>query len=176
MEIINGMPALDGARDFGFKLGVDVAEGDLVVPNLLASHRDDASWFGGPADADDNGETASGVADHVYGVMGCSLPMDGRGAATEGSPIPALPWKIQVRIYCRSTGKQVTVPLLDVGPSFGTDHAIDLTEAAFNALGISLDAGLTAVDFRILGGAQYLPAAAKAALAAAGYALPGDLG
>lgn len=171
MEILNGMPVLEGQRDFGFKVAVDVAAGDLVVPNTLANSRPDASWFGGPADKEDDGETASGVPDHVYGVMGCSLPVCGRGAATDGSPIPQLPWKILVRVYCHATGKTIEVPLIDVGPSFGTDHAIDLTEAAFNALGISLSQGLAAVDFRILGGAQYLSDAAKLALSNAGYAL-----
>ena len=154
MELIDGLPALSGARDFGFVALVDGS--DLVVRDQLCKLRDEASWFGGPVDASDNGETASGVQDHVYGVTGCSLPVCGRGAATEGSPIPRLPWKIPVRVYCHSTGKTITVPLIDVGPSFGTDHAIDLTEAAFNALGLPLSAGLTAVDFRVLGGAAYL--------------------
>ena len=170
MEIINGKPALSGDRDFGFKVLVDGA--DLLVLDTLCAHRDNASWFGGPADKEDDGNTASGTPDHVYGVMGCSLPVNGRNnAACDGSPIPRLPWRIMVRVYCHSTGKQIEVPLIDIGPSFGTDHAIDLTEAAFNALGLSLDTGLTGCDFRILGGSAYLSDDAKAAISAAGFSL-----
>lgn len=178
METLNGMPVLSGERDYGFRVVVDVEHGDLVVPNSLCAHKADASWFGGPLDREDDGNTASGVEDHAFGVMGCSLPLDGTVRSTAGSPIPHLPWRdedgkrIMVRVYCHATGKQITVPLIDIGPSFGTGHAIDLTEAAFEALGLSLSQGLAGVDFRILCGARYLGAEARAALRGAGYKLP----
>jgi hypothetical protein len=118
-----------------------------------------ASWFGGPNDADDDGETASGVDNSKMGVRGCALPMAKSNgeivAECVGSPIPNLPYKSTlVEITCGA--KVVTVPLIDVGPALVEDRPIDLTPSTFQDLGGDLDAGILNVTFRIIGGAAYL--------------------
>jgi hypothetical protein len=121
-----------------------------------------ASWFGGPNDKDDNGQTASGVDNSKYGTRGCALPIPISNGevvvATSGTPLPALPYGIEVTI---SNGDfTVTVPLIDVGPALdvGPDRPIDLTPWTFQAgLGQDLAHGLAPVHVRVLGGAKYLP-------------------
>jgi hypothetical protein len=118
-----------------------------------------ASWFGGPNDPDDNGETASGVDNSKMGVMGCALPMamsNGKPVAgCKGSPLPNLPYKTtMVKVTCGD--KSVTVPLIDVGPDLVEDRPIDLTPSTFLALGGDLAVGILNVDFTIIGAAQNL--------------------
>jgi len=120
-----------------------------------------ATWFGGPDDDQDSGETASGVntRDHPD-ILGCALPMDGfNHKSTDGSPIPRLPWNTFVRVTNTKNGKELSVPLIDLGPSLtAPSHAaIDLTEAAFKALGGKLATGTMQVDYVIPGGARFLP-------------------
>jgi rare lipoprotein A (peptidoglycan hydrolase) len=91
--------------------------------------------------------------------MGCALPffMSNGIAVPEcfGSPIPTMPYKTtNVEVY--ANGKIVTIPVIDCGPDLKENRPIDLTVAAFLALGGDLKVGLIPVTFRILGAAKYL--------------------
>ena len=134
-----------------------------------------ATWFGGAHDPDDNGQTASGLSTRLHpDLLGCALPMNGY-RLTRGSPLPDLPWMTTtVHVTHPATGKSIAVPLIDLGPS-APPHAhaaIDLTCAAFRALGGSLAQGDLTVDFRIPGGALRLPAAQLLAARSAHRAEP----
>ncbi len=158
---------LHGDGRYGFTARID--GGDLVVTGVRAT------WFGGAHDPDDNGQTASGLSTRLHpDLLGCALPMNGY-RLTRGSPLPDLPWMTtNVRVTCPSTGKQATVPLIDLGPA-APPHAhaaIDLTRAAFRALGGNPAQGDLTVDFRILGGARHLPAASLLAARSAQTADP----
>lgn len=124
-----------------------------------------ATAFGGSRDPQDSGATASGIStSRNPGMRACALPMIYTGSnrslrkALGGSPIPKVPWKTQVEIICRETGKKLTVPVIDLGPAKRTGNAIDLTVAAARYF----DANATATrfemmcDYRILGGARFL--------------------
>lgn len=126
-------------------------DGDISISGI-------ASWFGGDNDPDDDGQTASGVMTKGNpGVMGCALPIP-TCAATAGSPLPKLPYlKTMVQITA-DNGKQITVPLIDCGPALDENRPLDLTVAAFEALGGNLTAGLLSVTFRIIGGAKFYQA------------------
>lgn len=116
-----------------------------------------ATFFGGDDDPQDDGTTASGIDTKGNpDLMGCALPMSSHIAATQGSPIPKIPWQTEVRVWCHETHKIITVPVIDLGPNKRTRHGLDLTEAAFEALGVSLSRGVCHVDYRILGGAQFV--------------------
>jgi hypothetical protein len=129
---------------------------DLIVDGLC-------SWFGGTPDPG-TGQTASGISliDNP-GLVGCALPLPG-DPATNGTPLPHIPFGTMVRVWCSNTKIQVTVPLVDVGPALRTGHVIDLTQYAFallvglkpSDLGGTSDPGVVAVKYRILGGAKYL--------------------
>lgn len=113
-----------------------------------------ASWFGGGNDPDDNGETASGVKNDGSNpaLMGCALPLSWDGmnvASCQGSPLPVLPWGTHVEVTAQNGG-QVTVTLIDVGPALDKNRPIDLTVAAFQALGGNLATGIIPVTFRVL--------------------------
>ena len=147
------IPALlhgDGRYGFAARVEGD----DLVVTGVRAT------WFGGAHDPCDNGQTASGLSTRLHpDLLGCALPMNGY-RLTRGSPLPDLPWRTTtVRVTCPSTGKTASVPLIDLGPA-APPHAhaaIDLTRAAFRALGGDPAQGSLTVDFRIPGGALRLP-------------------
>lgn len=145
---------LEGDGSYGFSVIVD--GDDLVVRGARAT------WFGGDFDPLDPGTTASGVVTKGHpDCMGCALPMDvgPRCPNTQGSPIPRLPWKTEVRVYNPKTHKTIVVPLIDIGPA-KPPHAhaqIDLTIAAFEALGVNHHHGEQTVDYRIFEGAKYLP-------------------
>lgn len=114
-----------------------------------------ATWFGGPSDSMDNGETASGVDNTKLGVRGCALPIP-TTSSTKDSPIPHLPY-LTTLVLVQHGAKAVVVPLIDVGPALSTNHPIDLTPSTFKDLGGDIKAGLLPVKFRILDGAKYLP-------------------
>jgi hypothetical protein len=63
-----------------------------------------------------------------------------------------------VQVTNTSNGKQIQVPLIDLGPSLSaaSHAAIDLTETAFMQLGGKPSSGIMPVTFSILGGARYL--------------------
>lgn len=131
---------------------VTVDGNDLLIRGALAS------WFGGANDPEDDGQTASGVNTKKNPcLLGCALPLP-TTPVTAGSPLPHLPWNTRVLVTA-FRGPSLTIPLIDVGPDLSTNHPIDLTTAAFVALGGHLDDGLISVDYRILGGASALPGA-----------------
>ena len=153
---------LRGDGRYGFTVRV---EGDDLVARDVR-----ATWFGGASDPLDDGRTASGLSTRRDPeILGCALPMNGF-RATRGSPLPNLPWcTTVVEVYCPSTGKRAAVPLIDLGPSAPplAHAAIDLTPAAFRALGGNRRVGRLTVDFRIPGGASHLPASLLSAARAA---------
>jgi hypothetical protein len=155
-----GTGATDGQilrGDGSFSFTAEVVGNDIVVQDVSAT------WFGGLDDPSDNGLTASGVStrDHPT-LQGCALPLDGANSSrTSGSPIPKVPWQTQVRVKNLHTGTEITVPLIDLGPSkTAPSHAaIDLTKPAFVALGGNPAAGKMQVDYTILGGAKFVRSA-----------------
>ena len=143
--------------DGSFSFTADTLGDDIVVKNV------NCTWFGGDDDPQDNGQTASGVVTKGHpDLLGCSLPMDGfNHKSTNGSPIPRLPWKTHVEVTNRANGKTITVPLIDLGPSkfAQSKAAIDLSQAAFLALGAKKSQGVFKADYRIIGGAKHVPGA-----------------
>ncbi len=140
------LKVLKGNGTWGFVVLVD--GNDLVVRGAKAT------WFGGADDPQDNGETASGISTKKRpDVMGCALPMN--FGPCKGSPLPRVPWGTKVEVKHVTSGKMITVPVIDLGPARGTGNALDLTPAAFKQFA-SLDAGKIAVDYRIPNGAKYL--------------------
>lgn len=147
------MPALrhltgDGTWPF---MTVTVEGEDLIVEGV-------SSWFGGGRDSEDNSIGASGFNSALHSdYLGLSLPQSGRGIKTmAGCPIPKLPWFSPARVWSPDTNKTAIVHLIDIGPSRATAHAVDLTPAVFEALGLSLEKGLYRVRVRLLGAAQYV--------------------
>ena len=127
------------------------------------------TWFGGDNDPMDSGGTASGLITKGHPeLMGCALPMQigPRGGSivtfepTHGSPLPKFPYKTTiVQVWCPSTNKTIRVPVIDLGPAKWACEqgaAIDLTQAAFRALGLSLAQGKAQVDYRVLGGVKFV--------------------
>lgn len=135
----------------GWSFSVQVEGDDLVV------YGTSATWFGGDADPLDNGETASGVLTRGNPkVMGCALPVLPFVRSTANSPLPRIPWKTMVQVSVPGL-PGITVPLIDNGPARSAGDGIDLTVAAFKALGGTLvDGVLHDVTYRVLGGAAYL--------------------
>lgn len=156
----DGSPATDSPSgilrgDGSFKFTAEVVGNDIAVTNVVAT------WFGGPDDPSDSGETASGISTRDNpNLLGCALPMDGFNIkATDGSPIPRLPWQTAVRVKNLQTNTELTFPLIDLGPSkfAASNAAIDLTKAAFSALGSDPAKGVIRVSYVIPGGAQKIP-------------------
>jgi hypothetical protein len=151
---------LSGDGSYKFQAAVDGK--DLVVQNVKAT------WFGGDDDPEDDGSTASGVRTKGNpALLGCALPMSGCHCVyTEGSPLPKIPWRTLVQVFSRETGRMLRIPVIDIGPSKHARSlaAIDLTQAAFAALGGSKSRGHINVDYRVLGGVDCLPAQVKAQL------------
>lgn len=136
---------------------------DIVVINARAT------CFGGDSDPQDNGETASGVNTKGNpGLVGCSLPMNGKQfhmtpeehAALDGSPIPKVPWRTIVRVTHGAVSHDI--PVIELGPGKRTGNALDLTIGAAKLF----DPHASATNFsmictyRIIGGAIYLNATA----------------
>ena len=92
-----------------------------------------ATCFGGSGDPQDNGLTASGISTRAHpNYAGCALPMrDDHLGALRGSPLPRMPFVATVaEVTFLSTGKKITVPVIDLGPGKSTGNVIDLTTAA----------------------------------------------
>ena len=137
---------LTGNGPWGFAATVE--GNDIVVRNAQAT------WFGGANDLQDNGETASGISTKRRpDIQGCALPLNYGPCA--GSPIPKLPWGTRVEVTHLASLSTITVPVIDLGPSRGTGHAIDLTVAAFKTFA-PLSIGKIGVDYRIVGAVRYL--------------------
>lgn len=136
-------------------LDIEKNGADILVKDAVAT------WFGGDNDPQDNGETASGINTKGNpGLMACSLPMIYTGTnnlllqALGGSPIPKVPWRTLVQVTNLKNGNIITVPVIDIGPARYTKHGIDLTIAAFKALGGSLKDGTLVVDYRVINAGQ----------------------
>jgi N-acetylmuramoyl-L-alanine amidase/Papain family cysteine protease len=142
--------------DGSFAFHAEISGNDIEVRGVIST------WFGGPDDPEDSGTTASGVSTRDNpNILGCALPMDGfHHRATDGSPLPRLPWNTPVRVKNVKSGIEQTFPLIDLGPSkFANSHAaIDLTEAAFTLLGGEPSDGVMHVDYVIPDGARFVPA------------------
>lgn len=118
-------------------------EGDITGSGIC-------TWFGGSDDPQDNGDTASGLNTRDDpSIRGCALPIP-TCEATKGSPLPILPYLETMVEISADNGKQVTVPLIDVGPALATNHAIDVTQQTFKDLGGNLSGGILSVSYRIL--------------------------
>jgi len=147
------MKVLRGRR---YPWTVEVIGEDLVVRG------EEATWFGGADDPMDDGRTASGISTIANtAFLGCALPMDlnrKKNNPCAGSPLPRLPWFTPVVVTNLKNGKTLTVKLIDLGPSAPplATAAIDLTQAAFKALGGKLIQGRLKVDFRIPGGSKLI--------------------
>jgi len=147
-----------------FPFTVEIDGNDLVCTGI-------ATAFGGAYDPMDNGDTASGVNTKRNPlILGCALPMDGYGVRSlKGSPFPKMPFGLHHDGTTNSEGAHIVlelpgdrvigpIPVIDLGPSGGTGHALDLTVATARML----DQHATAsnfeqrVTFRIFGGAKYL--------------------
>jgi hypothetical protein len=126
------------------------------------------TWFGGPDDPNDSGETMSGVDNKRYGVLGCALPVAWWVSSTRDSPFcwgrtsgpttPGIPWQTPVRVTWK--GKSVEVPLIDNGPSEFAQDCCDLTPYAFDQFGVvrTRNSGtLSGATVRIIGGAKFVP-------------------
>jgi N-acetylmuramoyl-L-alanine amidase len=141
--------------DGSFKFTAAVVGDDIVVSSVVAT------WFGGSDDPSDNGKTASGISTRDNpGIIGCALPMDGFNTPkTDGSPIPRLPWLTSVKVKNLKTNVEQICPLVDLGPSkfAASNAAIDLTKAAFIAIGGDPNAGVLRVDYVIAGAARQMP-------------------
>ena len=153
----SAMTVLRGDGTWPWNAYVDGA--DIVVVNARAT------CFGGDADPQDDGSTASGVSTKGNtSLIGCALPLIYTGpgkamlAALGGSPIPRLPWRTPVEVIEAATGKTISASLIDVGPAKRTGNAIDLTLGAarrFNPHATATNFEL-ACHYRIRGAAQYL--------------------
>ena len=130
-------------------------QGDNLV--VTGQH---ATWFGGSNDPQDDGSTASGMSTKRNpSILGCALPMDfnrPHDNPCAGSPLPKLPWFTTILV--KSNGLKLLVKLIDLGPAAPpkASAAIDLTQAAFIALGGDIRTGRIPVDFEVIGGAKLL--------------------
>lgn len=115
-----------------------------------------ATWFGGPRDPGDSGETASGVnTARNPEVLGIALPVP-TSHATRRSGWPVLPYGTHVEVRRAGLDEYVSVALLDVGPA--TDNPqraeADITPAVAVELGYAVERyrplqGLFLLDVRI---------------------------
>ena len=144
---IEPLRVLRGDGTWSFTAYVD--GDDIVVRNARTT------WFGGPNDSEDSGATASGLNTRRHpDIKGCALPMS--FGPCDGSPLPRLPWGTLVEIMHPASGKTLTVPVVDLGPSKRTGNALDLTEAAFRVFASS-GLGRIVTHYRIKDGAKHLP-------------------
>lgn len=163
--MVDGKLVGDGTWAFFLKVDGD----DLTCDTAFAT------WFGGDNDPQDSGSTACGYSTKWHPqLMGCALPMHGYGVSVlNGSPVPKMPFGLHsdgstnvdgcfVRVFNPATDKTITVPCIDLGPGKqattnpAIPHAIDLSQAAFKAIGGSIEQGIVKVRYRILGGAKYV--------------------
>lgn len=155
----DGRPIQDGTLlrgDGSYSFTAVVSGNDIVVSDVTAT------WFGGADDPSDNGQTASGLSTRNNpDLIGCALPMDRAGSPrTDGSPIPKLPYlTTMVSVTNKKNNAKLNIKLIDLGPAKppASQHALDLTKAAFRALGGNPDDGVMRVDYSVIGGAQHLP-------------------
>jgi len=134
---------------------------DLLVPRAAAT------WFGGDADPDDHGQTASGVPTKGQPtLLGCALPLAGYGLkGLRGTPLPMMALACTTTALPNPDGAWAEVtcglltlklPVIDLGPALRTRHGIDLTVAAFKHFVGDLSQGVITVSYRLIRGALYL--------------------
>lgn len=150
---------------------------DLVVPHGIAT------CFGGEADPEDDGNTASGFNTKAHPkAAAVALPMRGEmfkglspaeHAALDGSPIPRVEWLTIVEVALLPTDLVnqswdviesagliwEAFPVIDLGPGRRTGNALDLTPGAarvFNAQASATNFMMRCC-YRIKGGAVALP-------------------
>jgi hypothetical protein len=161
--VLNGM-ILKGDGTWPWFAQID--GNDIVVLDAKATA------FGGSSDPQDSGKTASGCATKGKpSLLGCALPMNGYAkspaehSALDGTPIPKMgfgvlpncgdnPIGAHVVVTDRATGRNITVPVIDLGPAKKTGHALDLTVAAaqiFKSNATANNFGMK-LDYRILNG------------------------
>jgi hypothetical protein len=159
----------DGSWPFTAEIDGD----DIVLRHVKVT------CFGGAADPQDDGSTASGENTKLHPeIQGVSVPMDIRRfklasraahAALDGCPIPVLPFHTAVKVTV--AGKPpVTFSshgVIDRGPGKQATrhgdlpHALDLTEAAarqFDPQATARNFSAIAEEVRLLGAAKYAPA------------------
>lgn len=186
MSLSTSQPAsVPQSRDYGAAGPLNRKPDGFLVPDLsghnlswsLVVDGDDlviagatATWFGGNSDPQDDGTTASGNNTKGHpGLIACSLPMRVDSVKNlKNSPLPHMPFGMlagyrdnphgaHVSVVNKDTGKALErIACIDIGPALYSGHAIDLTVAAFEALGVPHKAGLQRVDIRIHGAARYL--------------------
>ena len=126
---------------------VAVQDGEDIVLRPRTGAQMRVTHFGGDNDPQDNGETASGILTKGNPtISGCALPMASVKPCA-GSPIPRLPWGTLVTV---SNGiRDLTVPLIDVGPAWKTRNTLDLTQWAFSQFAPLTDGRFVATSIRI---------------------------
>jgi hypothetical protein len=177
----SGNYVLTGSGIYGFDVEIqnwdaDTGIGDCVVrgslvkptPGAMVSGPTysgvNATHWGDQADVDsgyDNGKTIIGIDTTDPECIGCALPIAGY-RITRGTPLPVIPWHTPIHLFSLVNGLQMNVPLIDLGPSPPPlAHAgIDLTYKPYIYLAGSLNADLR-LEYRVVGGAQWYPAAIK---------------
>lgn len=135
---------------------ITVQGNDIVVENSVMT------WFGGGDDPTDNGETSSGFSTKGHPEShGAAIPMDigSHFPPTHGSGIPKMPWLMIVEVFIPDTGKTLSIATIDLGPDISKfpDHYLDVTKPAFIALGGNPHDGRMIANYRIVGGAKYMP-------------------
>jgi hypothetical protein len=149
---------------------VEVDGPDLVVRGIRAT------CFGGGFDTGDDGQTESGVMNDGRNpsLLGVALPIRSIEASTRPSPLAFpgkhIPWLTPVTVWLEANGEQSAIRciLIDDGPDVlqYPDHALDLTVAAashfapgFPIKRLANEWSGRGFSYRIVGGAQYAPAA-----------------
>jgi hypothetical protein len=145
---------------------VEVDGNDLYIGGARATA------FGGANDPQDDGQTASGYPTHGHPLLlGVALPMRHDGIASlRGSPIPRMPFGIHpdgsdnpdgAHVILHDPVANITsplIPVIDLGPSLYTGHAVDLTVAAarlFNPIATASNF-YRHLDVTIINGAKYI--------------------
>ena len=156
-------PHAHGTQAHGLMAGDGWFDVTVDGEDLVFSGR--ATCFGGDADPQDDGSTASGfnTRDNLQSAA-VALPMDGRAFATssrafhealDGSNIPRVPWLTQVEVTAGN--KTVVLPVIDLGPAKYTGNVLDMTPAAarlFDPKASAVNFSAT-VNARIIGGARF---------------------
>jgi hypothetical protein len=142
-----------------------------VIGNDIVVRGAKTTAFGGDNDTADNGQTACGFPTRGHPeLMGCALPLAGFGVSSlNGTPLPHMKFGLtakgadnpngaHVEVTDPVTRKQTTVPVIDLGPSGGTGHALDLTVAAARVFKPNATANNFSMklDYRIIDGAKSL--------------------
>lgn len=121
----------------GFDARIGNVSSGISSENSALSFSGRSTVFGTTGDHLLGHKTASGL---VLGpnTLGAAIPMDmgKRSPFTMGSGVPYFPLKGgKTSVTVNYKGKELTIPVIDIGPATWTGNAIDLTAAATRALG-----------------------------------------